>query len=191
MKNVEFKGKKTNLSRFGHIKKGDVLAMMETEFDDIKDDPRFRLIDDDTKRSEEEIEIAHRVKPWGTGNFDLRTVPWNDPKLPKILISRTSKVKLLNIARAIEEVGGVIEHCAIGDDRLLLVDKIIVAYRAMGWDQITAEDRYKLPKFSDLESVRAEVPTVEEAKQIEEQKEAESIQPAIHTRVRTRERATA
>lgn len=178
MKNVKFKGPDTNLGRFGQITKGDKLLMFEWEYDAVARDDRFKLLDPEP--STEELEIAAKIKPWGTGNFDLRTVPYDEPKLPRKLISRTSKIRLLHICKAIVEVGGVIDEFDIRDDRTTLADKIVVAYRYMGWNKISRADRLALPTLKEVQEGDAPLPEPppekEEDENEDESKETEKVE---------------
>lgn len=154
MKNVKYTGPKVNLGRFGTIEKGKKLRLTEEEFDKIGNDPRFELLD--TPNSASELALFATIRPLGTGGFDLRTVPWENPNLFNILLARSSKSRLLLILSAIYKVGGdaVVVHSE-HDDRLWLVDRVVEVARKMGWTKMLRSERIALPVFTESAPVPA------------------------------------
>lgn len=147
MKKAKYIGGPVHLGRFGEIDKGHVLNFMESEWACLVDDPRFKLL---TKvPSKEEKEIASRVKPLGTAECDLRAVPWSQPKLINILVSRCSIEGIKKIIRAINAVGGFIETPGEFEHKTILADHIVTAALYMGWDKLTREEILTLPMLGE------------------------------------------
>jgi uncharacterized protein with WD repeat len=140
MKSVQYLDAETlSLSRFGVINTGAKLDLYEWEWDDINDDPKFKLLT--PTPSKDEVELAAKVKPVATPSFDLRTVPWENPELYKSLSARMSKTVLIKLIRGINEAGGYVEDSSVGENRNALIDKIISAARTMSWGKYTKEER--------------------------------------------------
>lgn len=165
MKKVQYIGAGVeSLSRFGRVKKGDILEMYEYEFDCLVSDSDFKNLTQEL--SQEEKNIAVRVKPVGTTLFDLRSVAWENRNLVKYLTARMSKQMLIKIISSINEIGGYIERSNIDDSREMLVDRIVSASRIMEWHKITIEDRQSLPSYFS----RSEETTIEQTEDLESDK---------------------
>jgi hypothetical protein len=149
MKKVKYVGSGVeSLSRFGRVKKGDIIEMYEYEFDCVSQDKDFENLTPEL--SKEEKSIAVRVKPLGTTLYDLRGIAWENKNLVKYLTARMSKQMLISIIKSINEIGGYIEDSDVNDSREKLVDRIVSASRAMDWDKLTIEDRQELPCYSHI-----------------------------------------
>ncbi len=156
MKKVQYIGDTVNtLSRFGQVKKGDKLDLYEKEWDLICKDEvaaksNYKII---TKPvSKEERVIAEKIKPLGTPRFDLRSVPWEHSKIINILESRVSKLRLVKMVGAINDIGGVISKSSVHDTRAMLVDRIVEGARLMGWTKLSKVERLALPKWDGTET---------------------------------------
>jgi len=148
MRRVKYEGKASNIGRFGNVKKGDVLELTEMEWSDIRAEAHFQLIDQPL--SKEEREIAARIAPWGNGYFDLRTIPWENPNLPRQLLARAPKTRLVSILDAVKQNGGTVaEGYREMGERLWLVDAVMAAATLHGWTELTMEQRTNLPTFEE------------------------------------------
>lgn len=150
MKQVQYTGEEVGLGRFGVIRKGAKLDMYEWEWDAVQNDTTFRLLT--VLPSNDEVELSAKTKPRATRSFDLRTIPWENKNLHKLLASRMSKQTLIKLVKAINEVGGYIEDSSSGEQRNALIDKIISAARSMSWDKMDKTQRLSLD--TDRESVK-------------------------------------
>jgi hypothetical protein len=147
MKIVKFKGTESqNIGRFGVVKPGQELSLLEHEWDDVKDSDDFQTLS--AELSEEEKEIAARTLPLGATNYDLRTIPWENRKLHRLLIARLSKKTLYKVVMAIKEVGGLVGPVHSFEGRNILVDRVQEAARLMGWNKLTKEQRLALGTIS-------------------------------------------
>lgn len=156
MKNVEYTGPEVNLGRFGVITKGTHLRLTEQEWDKVSEDKRFKLLE--PQHSKEELEVFARIKPYGTGPYDLRTVPWEHPQLFNTLLARSSKSKLLTMLHAIYVVGGdAVPRHSEHDDRMWLVDHVVAAARKLGWTTMDRAERVALPVFDPAKHGVADV----------------------------------
>jgi hypothetical protein len=143
MKTVEYNGPSIGcLGRFGKVSKGDRLTMFEWEYDSVSGDKNYSLLG--KKPSQEELEIASRVKPIKCSFADLSMIDWSDKNLYSKMCSRMSKPSIVRVFQAINYVGGHIEHSSVYDTKDVLIDRIIEAIRYMGWDKLTEEDRAKI-----------------------------------------------
>lgn len=155
MKKVEYLGPTIDcLGRFDRVKKGDILEMLEYEYDCVAGDPKFKNLTPEL--SKEEKSIATKVKPCGTTQFDLRSIAWESPNLIKHLTARLSKQMLVKVINSINEIGGYIKSSDAQDNRERLVDRIVESSRAMEWDKLTIDIRQSLPaSFEKREQERA------------------------------------
>lgn len=148
MKQVQYVGAdEINLSRFGVINKGAKVEFYEWEWAAVKDDPDYKYVG--PVPSKEELALAQKVKPVASKFFDLRTIPWESPALYRLLASRLSKYTLVKLIKAINDVGGYIPESSSGENRNVLIDKIVQAITFMGWDKYTKEGRLSLYKQED------------------------------------------
>jgi len=185
MRRHRYKGNPSNIGRFGEVNPGDILELTYLESVSVRDEAEWELLEDE--QSPEEREASSRVKPWGTYRRDLRVIPWEDPKLGRMMISRYSKGNLLKIVYAIQEVGGVIRELTLHTPKRLIVDAILEAASSMGWDKLTKAERLSLPAFEDVDSVD---PVEDETGPSQEP--LESLEPPRPTvRRRNRKRKTA
>lgn len=145
MKRVKYTGDGRAIGRFGYVAPKTILNLTEAEYDCVKDDGNYKLLDG--KYSDDEIAIARKIKPLGTHSFDLRTIPWEEHNLSRKLTARFSRGKLLKIIDAIVELGGVIDKADMHSQRIFIVDSIIAASRLMGWDMISYAERMALPVY--------------------------------------------
>lgn len=143
MKKVQYVGEnEINLCRFGIIKAGAKMDFYEWEYEAIKDDPDYKYVG--PVPSKEEVALAQKVKPAASKFFDLRTIPWENTALYRLLSSRLSKHTLIKVVKAVNAVGGYIPESSSGENRNVLVDKILEAIKSMGWDKYTKEQRMAL-----------------------------------------------
>lgn len=159
MKQVQYIGdEEINLCRFGVINKGAKVDFFEWEYEAVKNDPNYKYVG--PVFSKEERAIAERVKPIASRFFDLRTIPWENSNLYKLLASRMSKHTLIKVIKAINDVGGHIPDSSSGENRNVLIDKILQASSFMGWDKLTKEGRLTLPVKGAEPVAEAEAPKV-------------------------------
>ena len=171
MKQVQYVGEEEiNLCRFGVINKGAKVDFFEWEYEAIKDDPNYKYVG--PVFSKEERAIAERVKPLGSKFFDLRTIPWENTNLYRLLTTRMSKQSLIKVIKAVNDVGGHIPDSSSGENRNSLIDKILSASSFMGWDKLTKEDRLSLPvkgaePIADGEASKAARPRTRKSTELE------------------------
>lgn len=143
MKTVEYKGETIEcLGRFGRVSKGKILEMFEWEYDSVIGDKNYSLIG--SQPSQDELEIASRVKPIDCGFVDLSMIDWSDKHLYSKMSSRMSKGTIVRIYTAINQIGGHIVSSSVYDTREVLIDRVIEASRYMGWNKLTFEDRARI-----------------------------------------------
>jgi hypothetical protein len=140
MKQVQYIGEKgINYARIGILNGGEKLDLYEWEWLAEKDGSSFKLLT--PPYSEQELEVAKAVKPTGSRFFDLRTIPWESPKLRSLFSSRMSSTVLMKIINAINDVGGNITQSSRGEHKNVLIDRIFEAAYLMGWNKYTKEER--------------------------------------------------
>jgi hypothetical protein len=167
MKKVQYQGGDLTLGRFGEVSSGAVLDLYESEWDEVKGNPDFKLLTPVPSKSEREI--AERIAPVGHQIFDLRLIPWENKNLGRVLTARMSKQSLLRVVDAINHIGGVVEPSTIHDCRNMLVDRILTASRAMNWARFTKDERLALGSFDN-----GEVDVAEEAEKPQDEAPEES-----------------
>lgn len=133
MRKVTYIGDRVNLGRHGLVDTGDVLFLREYEWQDVKEDGRFKL--------EQSIkESAQAVFPCKVGDVDLRQVRWNSGRLDKYL-ARMRRGKLLRIATALQELGtGLTVEKDMGT--VDLIDAIQMTAVNLGWCSLTKDEIY-------------------------------------------------
>lgn len=146
MKRIEYLGDTLNIGRFGDVRKKQVLELFEYEYEGVKDDKRFRLLDPEP--SESELAEARKILPLGHVDYDLRTIPWEHPNLFTLLLSRKSKIQLTLMIDAMNGVGAVVDSVTLHDSREKMVDIIVAGAKIMGWPELGQERREELPVFT-------------------------------------------
>lgn len=130
MRLVIYKGPACNLSRFGEVKSGQQLELTEQEFGTVEGDPNYKLINDFKFRTAEFTPPL----PGPTPHYDLRRIDWTNPRLAQKMDKR-GKSELLNIGRAMKEIGLAVD-VATRFEKRVLVDSIIQEARDSGWLEI-------------------------------------------------------
>jgi len=149
MKVFTYKGEPRSEGRFGLIQTNQKLELTEAEALSVAGNPEFVPV---TKRgaagsAREKVALA------GTPFYDLRTIPWDSPKLGKWLLERR-KQTLMNIAEAMVHVGCDIfisEHDNASD----IADTVHAEATANGWHLLDEKERAAL---GSVESATALVP---------------------------------
>lgn len=140
MKQVQYIGEKgINYARIGILYGGEKVELYEWEWLAEKGGSNFKLLT--PPYSEQELEVARSVKPTGSRFFDLRTIPWENPKLRSLFSARMSSSVLMKVINAINDVGGNIAQSSRGEHKNVLIDRIFEAAYFMGWDKYTKEER--------------------------------------------------
>jgi hypothetical protein len=174
MKQVQYIGEEElGFGRFGVINKGAKLDLYEWEwqYEEKHGAGLFKLLS--VAPSKEELEVANKVKPAGSPFFDLRTIPWENPKLKTLLASRMSKTTLVKVIKAINFVGGDIVESRSGENRNVLIDRILSAAYMMGWDKYTKEQRLS---FGNSEGVEAVVENKEDRTKLARQRVRKTVE---------------
>jgi hypothetical protein len=169
-------GEKSSIGRFGIVKKGDELRMMFHEVLAVvaHRPERWRVIDEVVR-----VEDGHDVLPYGNKHFDLRTLNYFDFERLFPALERTAPMRLNDIARAINYVGGYV--CLHRDiTKTELVDSICFNAWRFSWDQLSSDECHVLPEI-DIERSMWENRSAEKPK----------TEPTVkRTRKRSRGRAT-
>lgn len=171
MKTLKYKPKKSvNLGRFGNVDHKDIIEVTEQEWASISEDPRFEVIDQGVEK--EVLEAAEIAQPYGTHDYDLRTIPWSHPNLFKRLESRTSKQRLQRIILSMREVGAPVRDTSSFEQRMFIVDAIVESALLCGWTKLSEKEVYDLPTFYEagveLEELSEEKEEVVEEETVEE-----------------------
>lgn len=147
MRSIKYIGETANIGRFGRVNKGSVILLTEDEYGCVSTDPDYKLIESDVNI--EAMELANGILPVGTPLFDLRTIPWENPKVAMRLAARASRNQLKSIVDSIRLAGGVVAEPDYEGDKIFVVDAIVTASRNMLWDKFTEEQRLQMPHLVD------------------------------------------
>lgn len=147
MRSVKYIGETTNIGRFGQVKKGSVILVTEEEYGCVLGNPDYKLIESDVNA--EAMELANGILPMGTPLFDLRTIPWENPKVSMRLAARASRNQLKSIVDSMRLAGAVVPEPDYDGDKIFVVDAIVTASRNMLWDKFTEEQRLQMPHIVD------------------------------------------
>lgn len=134
-----------NLGRFGLVKTGQTISLTEQEWPGIESDCRFKL--KKVSLSEAVSKAAKKALPYGTSKFDLRTVPWGNKNLFRILESRANKDTLFKVIAALRIVGAPVREVGNSERRVFIVDAVVECGRICGWDKMGKKEVEALPPF--------------------------------------------
>lgn len=134
MKTCIYHGPDTALGRFGTVREGDHLQLLESEYACVAQDERFECI---SRRKP-----ARPIFPLGTPPYDLRLIRWEHPELVSWLLSQ-GRSQLALIVAALDFVGVKIVH-TVHDSEEMVADAIYGEAKDLGWTKMTEDQRLAL-----------------------------------------------